>query len=168
MDGFIARENGATDWLDNVPNPNQIDHGYADFLKEIDLIVMGRKTYEQVLSFGIDWPYEGFKTYVITCNSGYKVKTSDTFLLHDVSSNSIEKLKNESKKNIWLVGGGEINTQFLSFHQLDEIRLFIAPVILGNGIRLFPEISNESGFDCVSTQLFETGFVNLTYKKKTI
>lgn len=166
MDGFIARENGEINWLDNLPNPNKIDHGYLDFLKEVDLIVMGRKTYEKILSFDIDWPYIGYKTIVVSSNRHYKTKTSDTFLLNDISSASIEKLRKESARNIWLVGGGEINTQFLSLQQIDEIRLFVAPVILGNGIKLFPNISNENGFECVSTQAFETGIVYLNYKKK--
>ena len=57
IDGFIAREDGSLDWLNNHPNPDQLDYGYADFMSRIDTVIMGRKTYEEVLGFGVEWPY---------------------------------------------------------------------------------------------------------------
>ncbi len=59
IDGFIARENGAIDWLDELPNPNKLDYGYSQFMNEIDVVVLGRKTYEDVLSFGVEWAIQG-------------------------------------------------------------------------------------------------------------
>jgi len=66
IDGFIAREDGSLDWLEELPNPNQINYGYTDFYATVDKVAIGRKIYEEVLGFGVNWPYEDCKTYVIT------------------------------------------------------------------------------------------------------
>jgi dihydrofolate reductase len=60
LDGYIADENGGIDWLHSIENPNNDDMGYAEFMSEIDALIMGRKTYETILSFGIEWPYEKY------------------------------------------------------------------------------------------------------------
>lgn len=56
LDGYIADKNGSVDWLNNIPNPDNNDFGFAEFLENIDAIVMGRKTFQQIRSFGL-WPY---------------------------------------------------------------------------------------------------------------
>lgn len=165
LDGFIARENGSLDWLLELPNPTQLDHGYNDFMKDIDLIIMGRKTYDEVLGFGIEWPYSNCKTYVVTKDENYEVKTVHTFLLHKINGTIINELKAESRKNIWLVGGGELITQFLNENAIDDITLCMIPIILGKGIRLFPDQPKETNFEFVGNIAFETGIVNITYKK---
>jgi dihydrofolate reductase len=78
----------------------------------------------------------------------------------------IEKLKIESQKNIWLVGGGELITQFLNEKAIDEMTLCMIPILLGKGIQLFPNNPDETKFEFVGSQAFETGIVNLTYRKK--
>jgi len=66
LDGYIAKPNGTLDWLNNIPNPDKSDYGYSDFIKHIDAIVMGKNTYQKVLSFG-KWPYN--KPVFILSNS---------------------------------------------------------------------------------------------------
>ena len=61
LDGYIAKKDGSVDWLSSYDE----DYGYEKFLSTLDTIIMGRKTYQQVLSFG-EWPYSGLKTYVFT------------------------------------------------------------------------------------------------------
>lgn len=98
LDGFIAGRNGDISWLD----PYQVegeDYGYSEFLKTIDIIVMGSKTYEQVLSFG-GWPYEGFKTYVMTKRQLKHVdKAKVEFCSGDLDS-FVPGIKRESHKDI--------------------------------------------------------------------
>jgi dihydrofolate reductase len=166
LDGFIARENGSLDWLLELPNPNKIDHGYGDFIKAVDTLIMGRKTYDVVLGFGIDWPYANCKTYVVTGNPDYKVSTENTFLLHELHTGVIDGLKSESQKNIWVVGGGDLISQFLNEDAMDEMVLCMIPIILGKGIPLFPNEPMETKFDLVKAESFETGIVNLTYRRK--
>lgn len=166
LDGYIAREDGALDWLDAIPNPEKIDYGYTDFIKTIDTVIMGRKTYEEVLGFGVDWPYPDSTTYVLTSDVNYRTKTENTKVLNEVSIETIELLKKQSKKDIWNIGGGEVITAFLNLGQIDEMILSMIPVILGSGIPLFPGSPKETSFELTDTCAFDTGIVNLSYKRK--
>lgn len=166
IDGFIARENGSLDWLLSLPNPNNIDHGYNDLIDSVDTIVLGRKTYDELLGFGIEWPYKNFKTYIITKNKNYPIKTESTFIVESIDSKLIDKLRLESNKNIWLVGGGVVISQFLNLGAIDEMTISIIPIILGKGLRLFSEHPLETNFELLDSIAFETGVVNLRYRKK--
>jgi dihydrofolate reductase len=166
IDGFIARENGSLDWLFELPNPSQTDHGYDNFIKGIDTVVMGRKTYDDFMGFGVEWPYGNCTSYVVTNDSKYKARTVNTFVLNDLSKESMDGLRQKSSANIWVVGGGEVITQFLSCDEIDEMILSIIPIILGKGIRLFPGVPKESKFELIHSELFDTGVVNLCYHRK--
>lgn len=166
LDGFIARENGSLDWLFELPNPNQIDHGYNHFLAEVDTVVMGRKTYEEILGFGVDWPYAHCKSFILTRNKDYVLKTKNTSLLHEINKETLEKIKVEAVKNIWVVGGGDLITLFLNESAIDEMILSIIPRILGRGIKLFPHEPKETQFTLLKSESFETGVVNLSYQKR--
>lgn len=166
IDGFIARENDSLDWLLEFPNPNKIDHGYNEFISEVDLIIMGRKTYEVLLTLEKNWPYSNCKTYIATSDLNYSLKFENTFLLNEINKAVIDSLKSESKKNIWLVGGGDLITQFLNLDSVDEMIISIIPLILGKGIRLFPDFPKETKFEFIRSETFETGIINLVYKKK--
>ncbi len=167
LDGFIARPNGALDWLHEIPNPRGLDYGYNDFLNSVDVIVMGRKTYEEILAFGVDWPYDKSKTYIITKDASYITKTANTCIHNSIDESTIELFKTNTAKNIWVVGGGEIITAFLNLHAISEVTLSIIPILLGEGIRLFGDGLNETSLELLKTEPFDTGIVNLTYKIKT-
>jgi len=167
IDGFIARENGSLDWLNDIPNPEKSDYGYGEFLAEIDIIIIGRKTYEEILGFGVEWPYDHCKTYIVSSNKNYKTKTANTFTINKLDKQLIDKFKLLSKKNIWLMGGGQLITEFINYNSLDEMTLSLIPIILGKGIRLFPNEPKETKFELVNTKSFDSGVVNLTYRKKT-
>lgn len=165
LDGFIARENGSLDWLVNIPNPSQTDHRYNEMIENTDVIVMGWKTYNEILSFGIEWPYEYCKTFVVTRKQDFVPSTGNTFVLNKIDAGTIQFLKNQSSKNIWLAGGGSLVTQFLNHGAIDEMTISIVPIILGKGIRLFVDEPSETQFETVKTELFDTGIVNLVYRK---
>lgn len=166
IDGFIAREDGSVDWLEDLPNPNKLDYGYAGFIDGIDTVVMGRKTYEEVLGFDVGWPYADCRSFILTSREDYKVKTENTEVLHQLDPSSIDKLKARSQKNIWLVGGGQVITEFLNRSLIDEMILFIMPVLLGRGIPLFAGHPKEQLFELIKAEPFETGVVSLTYRKQ--
>ncbi|MEO1050756.1 MAG: dihydrofolate reductase family protein [Bacteroidota bacterium] len=168
IDGYIARKDGALDWLDALPNPNQIDHGYADFYATIDTVIMGKSTYEEILGFDVAWPYANCLTYVLTSDDNYTLKTENTSRLASVSKSTINKIVVESKKNIWIVGGGQTIAEFLKYDSIDEMIICQIPTILGNGIRLFPEGVKETVFEMVRTEPFETGAVSVTYRRKQV
>ena len=162
LDGFIAREDGSLDWLFVVPNPNEIDHGYGDFYASVDVVVMGRKTYEEIMGFDVEWPYADSQTFVITRDTDFTTQTEKTEVMTSID---LERLKARSQKGIWLVGGGELISEFLKREAIDEMILSVVPTIIGKGIRLFPNEPPETKFQLVKAEPFETGIVNLHYRR---
>lgn len=166
LDGYIARKDGSLDWLDGLPNPKKIDYGYHKFYQSVDTVIMGRITYEEILGFGVEWPYAGCKTWVVTQNPTLKTPTVDTKRVTGNFKQEVDKLKKQPGKDIWLVGGGQLITTFLNADLIDEMILFITPVILGEGIPLFPGQIGEKSFELSGAQSYETGMASLTYRRK--
>jgi len=166
IDGFIAREDGSLDWLFEIPNPDKTDYGYNKFYSGIDVVVMGRTTYEDVLGFDVEWPYNESKTFVATSDKNYRVKTKNTEVINRIDNETISRIKAASHKNVWLVGGGKVITAFLNNETIDEMILSVIPVVLGKGIRLFPGETKETRFQLTGTKAFETGVVNLEFQKQ--
>ena len=163
LDGYIARENGALDWLDGLPNPDQNDYGYPAFYQTIDTVIMGRKTYEQILGFDVPWPYKACKSYVISSNPTFETASPNTRNVKEIDRKFIDQIKSESKKNIWLVGGGSLISAFLNLGAVDELMLCLTPHLLGKGIPLFPGHQKETALQIVKTEQFKSGAVMLTY-----
>jgi dihydrofolate reductase len=136
LDGFIATVDGGLDWLATVPNPDNDDYGYAEFMGGIDAIVMGRVTYEKVLSFGV-WPYE--RPVFVLSNSLIgvpdKLKGMVEIVRGDVGDLT-QELSHRGYHNLYVDGGGAIHS-FLMDDLIDEIIITRVPVILGSGIPLF-------------------------------
>ncbi len=165
IDGYIARENNSLDWLYELPQIEGEDYGYANFYSGIDVVVLGRTTYEEILGFGVDWPYSDSKCFVITSNKNYQVTTENTEVMNSIDKSKIDKIRSASNKGVWIVGGGPVIQGFLNEASIDEMLLTIIPRLLGRGKRLFPEGSFESKFELLESKSFETGVVNLTYRK---
>ena len=165
LDGFIARPDGNLDWLTSFPQPKSGDYGYNDLLNSISTIVMGRKTYDEILAFGIEWPYTEYNTYVVTKNKSYKTTTPNTFTLNENLGTFVKSIKDKSEKDIWLVGGGSLVTAFINENILDKMIISKVPVLLGEGIPLFAHKPKETSWELKNTQAFDTGIVNLTYEK---
>ncbi len=165
LDGFIAREDGSLDWLNDHPNPDKLDYGYSSFMETIGTVIMGRTTYEEVLGFGVEWPYPACTAYVVTTQPDYKPATPTTSVLHRVDRQVLDRIRSQGPKDIWLVGGGEVITAFLDLGQVDEMTLFIIPVVLGKGIRLFPGGPGETKLRLAGSETYENGVVRLTYQK---
>lgn len=164
VDGFIAREDGSLDWLDAIPNPDQLDYGYQAFYDSVDTLIMGRKTYEEVLGFGVEWPYPDCKTYIVSSKET-EIKTENTFLIQSPLENKLKELQSEKGKDIWIVGGGVLISSLMNLGLIDEMLLTITPIILGKGIALFPNAPKETKLELIRTESFDTGFVNLIYRK---
>jgi dihydrofolate reductase len=165
LDGFIARPDGNLDWLTGLPNPDQVDHGYGDLLAQTSCIIMGRSTYQELLGFGMEWPYTGTETRVMTGDPEFRPATPDTFALTGDIAAKFEEIRSRQPKNIWLVGGGQIVTWFLNRDLIDEMIIAMIPCILGKGIRLFPDHPMESQWNLAKSESFSTGVVNLSYRR---
>jgi dihydrofolate reductase len=165
LDGFIARPDGNLDWLTSTPSPQKGDYGYAELLKTIGTIIMGRKTYDEVIGFGIDWPYIGFDSYVVTRDKELTIQSPETYLLTDNIKEFIDSIKSKTNKDIWLIGGGKLITTFINEGLLDKMIISIIPKIIGEGIPLFADKPKESNWKLHDIKSFDTGVVNLTYEK---
>lgn len=168
LNGFIARPDGNLDWLTCTPPPvSGGDYGYTELLNKISTIIMGRKTYQEVLKLDANWHYSGFTTYIVSRQSEINIQTPDTFLLRDNLKETVQQLKYTSAKDIWLVGGGQLITTFINEDLLDTIILTIIPKIIHEGIPLFAPKPKETDWKLTDVQRFDTGLVNLTYNKQS-
>ncbi|HEY9847950.1 MAG TPA: dihydrofolate reductase family protein [Leptolyngbyaceae cyanobacterium] len=156
LDGYIARTNGDVDWLFT-----DRDYGYSDFFAKIDTVLMGRRTYEQLLTFG-EYPYQGTQGFVFSKTPKSKSDENVEFISNDVT-NFIRNLKHENGKDIWLVGGAELIRSCMQEDSIDEFVISLHPIILGEGILLFRSPLATKGLTLQNSQVFDTGLVQLTY-----
>lgn len=165
LNGKITEEDGSVSWLESIPQPKDADYGYADFYENVDTTIEGNKTYQQIMSWGIEFPYEGKKNYVFTKNKNLKNTEFVTF----ISENHIEfvqKLKKDKGDAIWLIGGGTINTLLLNENLIDEIIIFTMPIILTQGIDLFEKLPKKTHLELVISKNYDTGVVENQYLVK--
>lgn len=160
MDGFIARTDGSIDWLAAIGEPPD-DYGYREFYDSVDAIVMGGRTYRQMASSG-DWYYAGKPVWVYSHND-FAPKTPDVF--HAVSRPAalVEQLRSEGKKHLWVLGGGDIHAMFLREDLVDEIRLFVMPTALGQGVPLFAPPIPERRWALANAARWPHGVAELHY-----
>ncbi|XZN89505.1 MAG: dihydrofolate reductase family protein [Microcoleus sp.] len=155
LDGYIARPQGEIDWLFTDQN-----YGYTDFLNSIDTILMGRKTYEQVLTFG-EYPYQEKKSYVLTKNINLQAE-HDVIPVADVET-LVKELRRLDGKNIWLVGGSLLIRDCLEKKLINELILSVHPIILGQGIPLFAAPTTATDLQLTGCQTYSSGLVQLSY-----
>ena len=119
-----------------LPEGDPDDYGYSDFYSTVDAVVMGRRTYDQVLTFG-EWPYAGKPAYVFTSNPPSCGPPGLTFLAGPSLLKFVLTVALQYAGIMWLVGGGNLAGQFQDAGLIDEYRVFVIPVILGGGVPLF-------------------------------
>lgn len=135
QDGFIADEKGSVDWLpQTVEETGGEDFGYAKFYESVDCLVMGRKTYEQILSFGT-WPYSGKTVFVFTSQPQESIHKDIIFFTGDIEE-FYQTLSKENVKTLWLVGGSHLLDSFLQAGKVDEAIVTVFPITLQSGIPL--------------------------------
>jgi len=164
LDNFIARPNGDIDWLESIHAAEDEDYGYGAFYKGIDTTVMGMATYRQILGFDVPFPYPDKRNYVLTRQKGLAGDAHVQFVCDDIIG-FIKTLKSKPGKDIWLVGGAQINTLFLEHGLIDEMILSRMPILIGRGIPLFTDHAAEQLFHLDQCKSFKNGVVQLTYKK---
>ncbi len=169
LDGFIARKDNSVSWLDANGGPYEAGISIskeeaATFVKAIDCYVLGSRTYEHALELG--WPYGDTPTVVVTGRELSPARESVEFYSGDLKTLVHVKLARRFR-NIWLVGGALLCQRFLELGLVDEIRLTIAPVLLGDGLRLFGGFLTEERLDLKNVTAYKNGFVELSYAAST-
>lgn len=159
IDGYIARPDGAFDFL-FMPK----DFSMAEFFASIDTGIMGRKSYDVSKAAGGGGFGPKIKTYVLsrTLPPGERegmifVNTSPQAL--------VEEIRQSKGKDIWLMGGGEVARDFLRADLVDELHIGVVPVLLGEGLPLFPAGFPQRNFALIENQTFSRGLISLKYKR---
>jgi dihydrofolate reductase len=162
LDGYIAKPNDNLDFLSIVEQEGQ-DYGYAEFIKTVDAVIVGRKTYDKVIAMGFDFPHADKDAYIMTRTPRPSIG-SVKFYTGNLKS-LVTKLKSESGKNIFCDGGAEIVNELLKHNLIDEFIISVIPILLGNGIKLFEDNRPEQKLELVSTKQFNKGLAQLHYKR---
>jgi dihydrofolate reductase len=159
-DGYIAKTDGDLAFLSVVEQPGE-DYGYAAFTDTVDTVIMGRKTYEKVLSFGIEFPHKGRACYIMTRT--LKGHNDDvTFCDKDIAT-LITELKAQPGKNIFIDGGAKLVHEMMQKKLIDKYIISVIPYFTGGGIRLFKEGFDEMKLTLSRCQSFASGLVQLEY-----
>ncbi len=163
LDNYIARKDGAVDWI--LWSKESADY-MKDYWKTIDTIVMGRKTYEVGLKMsGGSNPYKGMKTYVFS-RTLKESQQEGVEIINEDAVEFVRELKNKEGKDICVMGGGEFAKSLFEAGVIDEIGFNIHPVLLGQGISLFHEMSRQIDLELIDSKPFKNGCVLVTYRVK--
>lgn len=156
LDGYIAREDGGLDWLFTDQ-----DYGYRRFIASVDTVLMGRKTYEKAVELGDT--FKGKKAFVFTRREMESRLPNVAFVRSPVPFT--KKLKRRRGRDIFLVGGGETVREFLDAGLIDEMSVFVHPIILGRGVPLFRP-GKEAALEAVAAKKFGSGLILLKYRRR--
>jgi dihydrofolate reductase len=164
LDGYIATSDGSVDWLSSIEQAGE-DYGYADFVNSVDGLVMGRNTYDQVMTFG-DWPYGDLPCWVFSSRSLSPASSSvQQWQQSPAQWAAIAEVA--AMNRIWLVGGAQLTAAFQDADLLDEYYISWVPCCLGTGIPLFLPCSSPRTLTLISVQSFPTGVVQTIHRRQT-
>ena len=162
LDGYIAGPDDDLSWLFT-----DADYGFSHFYEGVDALIMGRGTYDVVRKMG-PWPYNGKKTVVVTSKGDKSVNTPDTTVFDGDLTVLCQSLVDEGKDRVWLVGGGELVVSFLNAGLIQEVVVSLHPVLLGQGVPLFPGKFPKTILELIDAESFDNGLVQLNYRVKAI
>jgi dihydrofolate reductase len=173
LDNYIARKDGGYDWIHWSKEVAEIS---ANFMKTVDALLIGRKTYEVMLGSG-QTSYPGSKNYVFTRSkkkaaalkrrlAAPKKPDKNVEVVAEDAAGFVKKLKKKKGKGIVVFGGGELAKSLFEADLIDEIVLNIHPVLLGSGIPLFHEMKRQIDLDLLDCKVLKGGYLALTYRVK--
>lgn len=160
LDGFVADAAGDVDWL--APYA-AADGGHRDFLGQVGTVVMGRRTHDQLSSLGVGWPYPDKHGLVVTSGRGASVHHGVRFWTAGLPA-LIAYLRALDDGDAWVVGGATLLAAMIEARALDRLELLVAPLLLGEGLRLFP--AKAPGLENMTLNRVEAlgrGMVRLDY-----
>ena len=166
LDGLISAPDGSLDWLGFVPIPEGNDLGFSEFMERVDAVVMGRKTFETLLGFGVGWHYP--KPRIIlssTLNSAPEEYAGHVQFANGAPGEIVELARSQGFENLYIDGGKTIQG-FLRDDLIDEMIITQIPILLGGGDRLFGNLEQPLGFELVNLQVLLGQLVKRRYQRK--
>lgn len=161
LDGYIADSDGSTTWLENLGSDPSVTERVFAFIASSDLIVMGRKTYDHILTFP-EWPYPG-KHVIVVSDTLQQVATPDTVIA--TREALFATMVATGAQNIWIVGGGLLNTYMIMHGWVDLLVVSVAPILLGKGLPLFGGLEQQVPLQLQEVVSLGHGFVELSYTR---
>ena len=165
LDGFISRKDGSIDWLmdANATVPQGEDCGYAAFMSTVDVLIMGRNTYEQIAGFD-KWPYEGMRVVVLTSRKiefrqGPHIRLESS---SETPQKLLKRLSSEGHKHAY-IDGGKVIQNFLSNSLINQLTITVIPILIGEGRPLFGTVPHDTKMKIAQSKAYDFGFVQTTY-----
>ncbi|MBL7891428.1 MAG: dihydrofolate reductase [Bacteroidia bacterium] len=162
LDGYIAKPNDDLGFLSIVQKAGE-DYGYTDFVNSIDTVIIGRKTYDWVLTQVKEFPHADKTSYVVTHKPRPAIGKTNFYTGN--LKELVSRLRTEQGKNIFVDGGAEIVNELLKDNLIDEFIISVIPVLVGNGTKLFKDGRPEQKLKLMSSKSFEKGLVQMHYKR---
>ena len=167
LDNFIARADGAADW---ILMGDEIMNEFPKMFARFDTVLIGRKTYDFTLLHSPETGqkmsgYMEMKSYVFS-RTMKESPNADVKIVSDNAGEFVRNLKNESGKDIWLMGGGILAASLLKERLVDEIGMAIQPILLGSGVPLFPDLGIQVDLQLLEFKTYKNGIVGLNYRVK--
>jgi dihydrofolate reductase len=165
LDGYIARPDGDIGFL-SVVEQKGVDYGYSDFMKSVDTVIIGRKTYDHVIEMGYDYPHQDKDVYILSRSERPEVGLPKYF--KGSLEGLVAELKAKEGKDILCDGGADVINAMLNENLIDEFIVSVIPLLLGDGIPLFKAGRPENQLELISSKQYEKGLVQLHYKKTQV
>lgn len=153
LDGFIATKDGGIDWLSEIPNPKKSDYGFSAFMSGVDALVMGRNTFDKVVTLS-RWPYD---RPVFVLSHTLKEIPEELVGKAEIIGGPIKKIVKHLRQRGYChlyVDGGRVIQSFLEADAIDEMILTQVPILLGDGIPLFGQLSQRLAFRHKNTKVY--------------
>jgi len=163
LDGYIAPADGSLDWLSAHESGGE-DYGYAELYASVDAVLVGRRTYEQFLTFP-DWPYAGRPCWVFS-KRPVKAASPEVTVTADTPERAVSVLDALGLRRVWLVGGGQLAGAFRAAGLITEYIVTVLPVVLGAGTPLFAAPGPREDLRLVDSKKYVGGLVQLCYRRQ--
>lgn len=161
LDGFIAKEDGDISWLEVF---NTFENSYDEFYESVDAIIMGKKTYEMIVSFGT-WPYDNKPTWVLS-SSEVTAMQGCNLQMQVAPQEAVHIAAKTGMKHMWVVGGGVLATSMINKKLVTNISVTQLPIMLGRGIKLFGDLEKDINLKLKKSEVFSDTLVQLDYEIK--
>jgi dihydrofolate reductase len=157
LDGYVAGPKGVADWILMDPDVN-----FAELWAQFDTLIMGRKTYDAASARLGEAFMQGMKTVVVS-RTLRSVDAPAVSILSELNRDWLQSLRAQSRKDVWLMGGGELFGSMLAMHAVDTVEVSIMPVLLGGGVPVLLPPTERTMLKLSSHKVYRSGIVSLVY-----